>query len=545
MRKNHGKAVVKPSELQPRDEQETSQLPEYVPAELNLETIGFFSAGYKRRYPKEPHEAKIVNLGTQRQIRIVPSTYGYPNSEDLDLYRAFLKICDEHATIEDDWRDGFLVRRPRLKTPICFSTRQLLRYAGYKKNAQILRRVQEWIKRGVITGIEGGIYEAKTRRIKEGVTFTLFGKAYLRGEQMTDGKVADTNYIWPADWFSSNYFLRYFRPVDLAFHRRLQRPIAKTLYPILETGWYAADGSLYAKSYADLCALLFIPHHKQLSLAKQQLDPSHEELQREGFLDVWEYPLDHRRKWTGVIRWWPGSKWFQDQDARRGSRDFLGQVEQRRVLLPSPAPTTKGQQSASADMFQLDPVLPQFGARSHADRVIAFYGQQGHPRISQQKVEKEVKILKRLQGEGFTEAEVDAGLAWLLQNREKFGGHVHSLKLLPQTIGQALKEKRQVQERKETGQWQHSILREQQGREVTLLANEEAFQELSPAEQQRLRDVAVANLLRNGYKADVVRELKSLVKTEIYRLLEEGEEKGTRERSSDDERDEGYIESDT
>src|ERR1700751_358024 len=118
----------------------TGTLAEYVPAELNLETIGFFSAGYKRRYPKEPHEAKIVNLGATRQIRIVPSTYGYPNSEDLDLYRAFLKICDEHATIEDDWIDGSLVRQPHLKIPICFSTRQLLRYAGYKKNAQILRR---------------------------------------------------------------------------------------------------------------------------------------------------------------------------------------------------------------------------------------------------------------------------------------------------------------------------------------------------------------------------------------------------------------------
>src|SRR5689334_10634190 len=174
-------------------------VPEYVPAELNLETIGFFSAGYKRRYPKEPHEAKTVNLGTMRQIRIVPSTYGYPNSEDLDLYRAFLKICDEHAVLETDNPAGTISRKPRLKLPICFSTKKILQYAGYKKNAQILRRVQEWIKRGVITGIEGGIYEAKTKRIREGIMFTLFAKAYLRGELMADGTIADTNYIWPAE----------------------------------------------------------------------------------------------------------------------------------------------------------------------------------------------------------------------------------------------------------------------------------------------------------------------------------------------------------
>src|SRR5262245_9786730 len=163
MRSKRGKEVVRLSEYQLINEREHSHLPEYVPAELNLETIGFFSAGYKRRYPTEPHEAKVVNLGTQRQIRIVPSTYGYPNSEDLDLYRAFLKICDEHATVEENHGAGAVERRPRLKLPICFSTKRLLQYAGYKKNAQILRRVQDWIKRGVITGIEGGIYEAKTR----------------------------------------------------------------------------------------------------------------------------------------------------------------------------------------------------------------------------------------------------------------------------------------------------------------------------------------------------------------------------------------------
>ena len=268
---------------------------------------------------------------------------------------------------------------------------------------------------------------------------------------------------------------------------------------------------------------LFIPHHKQLSLAKQQLDPSHEELQREGFLDVWEYPLDHRRKWTGIIRWWPGSKWFQDQDARRGARDLLGRLEKKNALLPSSPETIEPQQSSKAEMFPRDPEFPLFGVRSHTDRVRAFYGQQGYLRVSQQKVEKEVKILERLQEEGFTEAEVDVGLAWLVQNRDKFGGHVHSLKLLPETIGQALKEERRIQKRKETGQGEQRVLREQPDRERALQASEEAFLELSPTEQQRLRDLAVANLLRNGYKADVVRELKSLVKTEIYRLLEERE----------------------
>lgn len=514
MRKKEGKESKKNGGGLALAGQDHAILPEYVPAELNLETIGFFSAGYKRRYPTEPHEAKVVNLGTQRQIRIVPSTYGYPNSEDLDLYRAFLKICDEHAMLAEDREAGALERRPRLKLPICFSTKRLLQYAGYKKNAQILRRVQDWIKRGVITGIEGGIYEAKTRRIKEGVTVTLFGKAYLRGELMADGTVADTNYVWPAEWFCSNYFLRYYRPVDLAFHRRLERPIAKTLYPILETGWYAADGGAYAKSYLDLCALLYIPCHKQLSLAKQQLDPSHEELRREGFLAVWEYTLDAHGKWNGVMRWWPGPKWFYEQNARRGQRDPSEQHEPM-LALPHPGGETPAQP------HRFVPATEAGLEAAHAHRVKAFYAQQKHLRVSKEKIEKEAKILERLEHEGFTPAEIDVALSWLLQNREKFGGEIHSLKLLPDTIGQSLREEKKIRHAKERTQRQ-AVRREDIGTDQQISQErEERFQDLSTAEQEDLQKRAVANLIRGGYKTEVVYGLKSLVKSEIHRMLDE------------------------
>lgn len=499
--------------------EETTLIPEYVPAELNLETIGFFSASYKRRYPKEPHEAKIVQVGTMRQIRIVPSTYGYPNSEDLDLYRAFLKICDEHAILVEDRESPTTGRKPRLKLPICFSTKKLLQYAGYKKNAQILRRVQEWIKRGVITGIEGGLYEAKTKRIKEGVTCTLFGKAYLRGEMMADGTVADANYVWPAEWFCSNYFLRYYRPVDLAFHRRLARPIAKTLYPLLETGWYAASGNPYAKSYADLCALLFIPYHKQLSLAKQQLDLSHEELRREGFLAAWEYTLDPQGKWNGVIRWWPGPKWFHDQNSRGLPRDLsvpsegmmtLNEMEEREAAPREAALSVVSEKTA-----------PLAGASTRMQKVTAFYAQQKLTRVSKEKIEKETKILERLEQEGFTPAEIDVAISWLLHNREKFGGDIHSLKLLSETIGQALTEHAKSRLAKERAQRQALPIEPDAAVQPPNAEQEARLRGLSAAAQANLREHAITRLIQAGYKAEVVRELKSLVKNEMYRILDE------------------------
>jgi hypothetical protein len=153
---------------------------------------------------------------------------------------------------------------------------------------------------------------------------------------MRGGKLAEMNFVWPAPWFLSNFYYRYVRPIDLAFHQRLRKPIAKTLYPILDTGWYAADGAEYAKRYENLCTLLFIPAHQHLSLVKQQLDPSHEELHKEHFLATWEYSLDQNGEWSGVIRWWPGAKWFQDQEARLSRRELVERYGNSITVLPAP-----------------------------------------------------------------------------------------------------------------------------------------------------------------------------------------------------------------
>src|SRR5262245_61649334 len=92
------------------------------------------------------------------------------------------------------------------------------------------------------TLVEGGIYRAKTKEYKEGFIGTLFSQVIISGERMRDGTTAETNYVWLSPWFLSNYFYHYLRSIDFNFHRRLRKPIAKALYPLLETGWYASCG---------------------------------------------------------------------------------------------------------------------------------------------------------------------------------------------------------------------------------------------------------------------------------------------------------------
>ena len=131
---------------------------------------------------------------------------------------------------------------------------------------------------------------------------------------LRDGQVADTNYVWPAPWFLANYLRGHVRRVDLTFHNRLRRPIAKALYPLLATGWYASGGQVYEKRYTALCAEFLLTPHRVLSLVKQQLDPAHQELHDHHFLDAWAYRrAADAQAW--ILCYWPGQKFFEDYAA--------------------------------------------------------------------------------------------------------------------------------------------------------------------------------------------------------------------------------------
>src|SRR5215510_9445584 len=92
---------------------------DYVAAEQNLETIGYFSARYTRPSLRDEKElSKVVSLSDGLRIEIVPAAkYGFPNAEDLDFYRAFLKICDERSEFVTVEENDKLTYHPRLPSP--------------------------------------------------------------------------------------------------------------------------------------------------------------------------------------------------------------------------------------------------------------------------------------------------------------------------------------------------------------------------------------------------------------------------------------------
>jgi hypothetical protein len=309
-------------------------VPDYIQAEVFLETVGFFtpsSRRIKKHLTKEKTLAERVNPdGTTYVIKTIISAnalFGLPITSDLDYYRAFLKICDD--TID---RDG------RFHLPIAIPTRALIRYTGKAENARERQEIRAWIRRMTLTGIMGGIYQAKSKNYSDGFVGTLFSQAYVRGERMRNGKIAEMNYIWPAPWWLSNFFYRYLRPFDYNFHQRLRKPIAKALYPILETGWYASGGKPYTKSYRDLCTEFLLAEHRHLSLVKQQLEPALQELQREQFLADWQYrkATNKTSQHDFIVTYVPGHKFFEDQHARKARQQLAEQLTQARKQLSSP-----------------------------------------------------------------------------------------------------------------------------------------------------------------------------------------------------------------
>jgi hypothetical protein len=488
----------------------------YVPAEMNLESIGFFSAGFKRRY-SEPNKPKIVNLGDGRQVKIYASPLGYPNSTDLDFYRALLKIADENThLVPRITEDGRKALHPQFREiPLRFSTNQLIKYAGQTRSDHTWENAQGFLRRMQFTGIEGELFLAKTGEYQI-VRTQIFQQAYVCGERMSNGRIAEANAVWPAPWFLSNFYFFYFRKVDLAFHQRLQLPIAKTLYPILDTAFYAAtnNGCPYAhKAYDDLCSILFIPQQSHLSRLKQQLDPSHEELRREQFISRWEYK--DAKDGAGVtLLWWPGEKWHDDQEQRKKRRDTTD--------LPAASTTfSLPDSTAVACSSHLQPpplrLCTQDDAQRHIETVRTFFAQVGQTRLSKEKVEKSVKVLKALEAEGFSAEDINRALTWIVTHRGKKFGEVYSLSLLPQVIGQALQEPEEHAPRQPTQLEMHFKPNHEDERRKEA---EQLLEEMPETDKETLRERAIESLTTQQIKPEFM--LAGVVKSEMLRLLQNG-----------------------
>lgn len=311
-------------------------IPDLIPAEVAFETIGYFTPSSKTIKGITTKETTVLDTvrpdGTRLTLKIcivASGKYGLPMTSDLDYYRAFLKILDDT-----------LAREGHITEPISLPTKTLLRYAGKAAGTAARREVKDWIRRSHATVIEGFFYLAEQGDYVEIGEEPLFPRYRLRGQQLDTGEVADSNYVWLASWFRSNYIHHHLRPIDLALHQRLRKPLSKSLLPLLEIGWYAAEGQPYTKSYHDLCHAFLLKEHRYLAHITRQLDPAHQELAQERVLAHWTYcHATKGRAW--LITYYPGEKFAEEHHARATRRQRATHIAHRAQPLSPASPTRR------------------------------------------------------------------------------------------------------------------------------------------------------------------------------------------------------------
>ncbi len=310
--KNQVALTVKSSSL-------ISKVPEYIKTEMFLEGSGYFTPSSKRikNITKKEKVVRIVNPDGSTAIKkggvFANSEYGLPITSDFDYYRAFLKICSEDVA-----KKGYL------DNYISVSTTKLLKYTGKSKGSKEWKEIRNWFDRMGATYIKN-VYNSKKREYDTGRSHKVFDNIMWRGEKDRNGNIVQVNTVKLSDWFLENYNDHYVSVIDLKFHNRLRKPISKSLYPILERGWYASENNPFKKNYRSLCSEFLLKENKHLSKIKQQFDPAHKELQKEKFLEKWEYKTAQIKS-NYVIIYYPGEKFFQDQKARLKRKQTADQI---------------------------------------------------------------------------------------------------------------------------------------------------------------------------------------------------------------------------
>ena len=230
---------------------ESGLLRDFIKAEKNLEWLGFFtpSSNWTKEVKKKvvSFTAIVEGKKVKASATILPSAeYGLPDTADLDKYRAFQKILS-----------GELIRNGKVFKHITFTSADLIEAMGEKKESdrggKLYKEMRRWLKRMVLTGVEaeGAVWLAG-KKVWASDTFHIFERAVAYGQEMGDGTVADCHHIWLSDWMLENINGLYLLSIDYDLHKQLRKPIAKSLLPVLQIGFYASGGN-YTKRYDDLC----------------------------------------------------------------------------------------------------------------------------------------------------------------------------------------------------------------------------------------------------------------------------------------------------
>jgi hypothetical protein len=289
---------------------------EFVKVEKNLASLGFFTPSSKRLRNAQEKSFTVTTVtdGQRLELKgtIIPSAkYGLPITADQDKWIALCKILTD-----------IIRKEGRVTNPVSFTSAEILRLLHkHRHSGKNYREIEEWLDVLFSTTIfsEGVVYLAgEKRRVKD--RYRVFDRAVSFGKELSDGKVADKNYVWFSDWQIQNINNNHLLPIDLEAYRELKNHIAKALVPLLQIWLYATRREgVYEKRYDELCQFLNIQRYRYESLIKRTLGPSLDELKQFGYLADWQIERTSDGENYKIV-FYHGEKFHRDRRTRESSK---------------------------------------------------------------------------------------------------------------------------------------------------------------------------------------------------------------------------------
>lgn len=305
-------------------------IPEFIKAEVNFLMFPFFALSKKGLRQKLQTEYKDIIRKDTQQLEIFWQVtanvkYGYPSPFDREVHKVIEQIIDR-----------ILDKEGQVTNPLCLgSLYGLCKKMEIADSGKNKKTIKESLRRIVATTVtsEGAFFSKKVkRRISD--TFHLYDRAVFKDEELSDGNVADTNYLFLGSWYLQSINSFYVKPLDYKYLQSLKSKIASRLYEILGVRFYGLKNKKQSYvwfDYQKLCQLLPITIQRYLSHARKYLEPAHDELIKTGFLAKIRWG-ENKGDW--LIYYYPGKRAKKEIRKRRETNFLDTELSPNQSFLP-------------------------------------------------------------------------------------------------------------------------------------------------------------------------------------------------------------------
>ena len=293
--------------------------PRHLLAEKQLASIPLWEPKKKAVKGRKPTE-KIVTFTTLIKGNPVNVTIkvkaagndGFPNTTDLEFFRGIEQLATEQ-----------IQKTGVLENPISFSGHQLLKAASKKSCGSAYKELQRCLSKLHALSFEVIRTDGKRERTWR---FHLFNTVYQEGDKKPEGMIAEFNEIELAAWYWKSLQAGNCLVIDHDLFQRLKLSLSKLLHQFLHAQFYFHHG-VATEWYSDLAKNWGMQEYRGLARIKQQLDPSHTELYKMGFLESWEYiPFTRSGKKAYQVSWKAGAQWWEIMHVQKQEIGHDGEV---------------------------------------------------------------------------------------------------------------------------------------------------------------------------------------------------------------------------